>query len=586
MGDGTGAAGGSAGGVAAGGVAGADVAVIGAGPAGLTCAYELQKLAPGRRVVVVEADRIVGGIARTESYKGFRFDIGGHRFFTKVAEVSAMWHGVMGDDFIRVPRLSRIYYRGKFYDYPLKLANALGNIGPYEAGRIMLSYLKWRVRPSKSEDSFEQWVINRFGGRLYMHFFRSYTQKVWGISPRLIQADWAAQRIKNLSLTKAVWNALTGANDTASLIEEFDYPRLGPGQMWERVAEAVQAGGGELRLRTRATRLVREGSRIVALEVEGPAPEGGPGAASEAGPDAGSEAASEAGFEADPGRDAAGLPITGEHVMGGREAGGARGAAQGEAGATGDDAGAGAGAESGAPRAVRRIEAGHYVNSMGLAELVAAIDPPPPAEVVEAAGRLRYRDFLIVTLVLDRPDPFPDNWIYVHSSEVSVGRIQNFRAWSRDMVPNEHQASIGMEYFCQEGDGLWAMTTEALVAKAAHELERLGLARADEVVDGTVIRQPKAYPVYDTAYREAVETIAGWLKTLDNLQSVGRNGLHRYNNQDHSMLTAIYAARNIAADWQGARAPRHDLWSVNVERAYHEEFQRPEPETKPAIAAE
>ena len=229
-----------------------DVAIIGAGPAGLTCAYEVQKLSPGRSVVVVEADRIVGGIARTESYKGFRFDIGGHRFFTKVGEVEAMWREVMGDEFIRVPRLSRIYYRGKFYDYPLKLANALGNIGPYEAGRIMLSYLKWRVRPSKTEDSFEEWVINRFGGRLYMHFFRSYTQKVWGISPRHIQADWAAQRIKNLSLTKAVWNAVTGANDTASLIEEFDYPRLGPGQMWERVAQGVEARGGEVRMRTRA----------------------------------------------------------------------------------------------------------------------------------------------------------------------------------------------------------------------------------------------------------------------------------------------------------------------------------------------
>ena len=475
-----------------------DVAIVGGGPAGLTCGYEVQRCDPGRGVLVVEADRIVGGIARTESYKGFRFDIGGHRFFTKVGEVEAMWHEVMGDEFIRVRRLSRIYYRGKFYDYPLKIFNALGNIGPYEAGRIMLSYLKWRVRPSKTEESFEEWVINRFGGRLYMHFFRSYTQKVWGIPPREIQADWAAQRIKNLSLTKAVWNAMSGANDTASLIEEFDYPRLGPGQMWERVTEGIEARGGEVRMRTRATKLVREGRRITALEVEG-------------------------------------------------------------------------------PEGTSRIEAQHYVNSMGLAELVHAVEPPPPAEVVAAADRLRYRDFLIVTLVLDRPDPFPDNWIYVHSSDVSVGRIQNFRAWSKDMVPNEHQASIGMEYFCQEGDGLWDSADAELIAKAGQELERLGLARASEVSDGTVIRQPKAYPVYDTQYREAVDVIADWLRGMENLQSVGRNGLHRYNNQDHSMLTAILAARNITRP--EGEAP-HDLWSVNVERSYHEEFQRPTKQTE------
>ena len=518
----------------------APIAVVGGGPAGLTCAYEVQRLMPGRDVVVVEADAIVGGIARTETYKGFRFDIGGHRFFTKVTEVEEMWREVMGDEFIRVPRLSRIYYRGKFYDYPLKLMNALGNIGPYEAGRIMLSYLKWRVRPSKTEESFEEWVINRFGGRLYMHFFRSYTQKVWGISPRMIQADWAAQRIKNLSLTKAVWNAISGSNDTASLIEEFDYPRLGPGQMWERVAERIEEQGGEVRMRTRATRLLREGDRIVALEVQGPPP---------------GEAVEE---------------ITGEHALDAPE---------------GDPAQTPNWGQGGGP--VERIEAAHYVNSMGLSDLVAAIDPPPPDHVVAAAGRLRYRDFLIVTLVLDRPDPFPDNWIYVHSSNVSVGRIQNFRAWSKAMVPNDHQASIGMEYFCQEGDGLWDMDDADLIAKAGGELEMLGLAKATEVSDGTVIRQPKAYPVYDTEYREAVETISTWLRTLENLQTVGRNGLHRYNNQDHSMLTALYAARNIAAQ-SGALpgAQYHDLWTVNVERAYHEEFQRPETPQKPDLAAE
>jgi protoporphyrinogen oxidase len=464
------------------------VSIIGAGPAGLTAAYELQKRG-SNPVTVLEADDLVGGIARTESYKGFRFDIGGHRFFTKVGEVEEMWHEVMKDDFIVVPRVSRIFYRNKYYAYPLKIFNALSNIGVYETGRIMLSYAKWRMRPSKIEESFEQWVINRFGGRLYMHFFRSYTEKVWGISPREIRADWAAQRIKNLSLPKAVINALTGANDTSSLIEEFHYPRLGPGMMWEKVRDLVRAAGGEVRMNTKVVKVLREGTRVTALETED--------------------------FE------------------GGRS----------------------------------RVEADEFINTMAVRDLIVhAFDPPPPPEVVEAARQLKYRDFLIVTLVLNNPDPFPDNWIYIHSPEVKVGRIQNFRAWSKEMVPNEDQSSIGMEYFCQEGDGLWEMSDEQLIDLASSELERLGLAPKASAVDGTIIRQPKAYPVYDAVYQDALKIIAGWLGTLENFQTVGRNGLHRYNNQDHSMLTAMLAARNILGE-------DHDVWTVNVERSYHEEFQ-------------
>ena len=215
------------------------VAIIGGGPAGLTAAYELLKLSKKHDVIVFEGGDLVGGIARTESHNGYRFDIGGHRFFTKVPEVETMWKDVLGEEFITVPRLSRIYYRNKFFSYPLRLTNALTQIGIYESFRILLSYMKWKIWPHKQEDNFEQWVINRFGGRLYMHFFRSYTEKVWGIKPTSIQADWAAQRIKDLSLTKIIWNALTGSNDTASLIEEFQYPRLGPGQMWERTVEEI-----------------------------------------------------------------------------------------------------------------------------------------------------------------------------------------------------------------------------------------------------------------------------------------------------------------------------------------------------------
>lgn len=468
--------------------------IIGGGPAGLTAAYELQKQSDSIRPVIFEAGRIVGGISRTESHNGYRFDIGGHRFFTKVPEVEAMWHEVLGDDFITRPRLSRIYYRDKFYAYPLKIFNALGNIGPYEASRIMLSYIKWKIRPSKREDNFEEWVINRFGGRLYMHFFRSYTEKVWGLNPRNIQADWAAQRIKNLSLPKAVWNALTGANDTASLIEEFQYPRLGPGMMWEKTAARVQEAGGEVQLQSAVTRVYRDGMRITGVDVRSwdGAPEH--------------------------------TPVT-THVRG-----------------------------------------DHFVNTMALRDLIHAFDPPPPEEVIEAADRLKYRDFLIVTLVLNKADPFPDNWIYVHSPKVKVGRIQNFRAWSPEMLADPDTASIGMEYFCQLGDGLWTMSDAELRDLAATELEQLGLGLASDVIDAAIIRQPKAYPVYDGEYQEALEVVSSWIRQLENFQTVGRNGLHRYNNQDHSMLSAMLAARNILGE-------ENDVWSVNVDRAYHEEFE-------------
>ncbi|MEI4488250.1 NAD(P)/FAD-dependent oxidoreductase [Frigidibacter sp. MR17.14] len=466
------------------------VVVIGGGPAGLTAAYELLKRRPGASVTVLEALGLVGGISRTESLEGYRFDIGGHRFFTKVPEVESMWHEVLGPEFIRVRRLSRIFYRGKFYDYPLKPLNALRNIGLYETFRILLSLLKWKVRPYPQEDTFTQWVTNRFGGRLYMHFFHSYTQKVWGTPPQQIRADWAAQRIQNLTLWKAIMVSLKGGNDTRSLIDEFSYPRLGPGQMWEKTAGVIRERGGEVEMNTEVVRVLREGMRVTRVRTR---PTGQPAAET--------------------------TEVAGES----------------------------------------------FVNSMDLRGLIRAMDPPAPPEVRAAAEKLRYRDFLIVTLVLSDPDPFPDNWIYVHT-RVRVGRIQNFRAWSADMVPDPATSSIGMEYFCQEGDDLWTMSDADLQALAARELEELGLGHAKAVVKSKVIRQPKAYPVYDTEYQHALEVVRGWLDGFENLQTVGRNGLHRYNNQDHSMLSAIYAARNLTGE-------HHDLWDVNVERSYHEEFE-------------
>jgi protoporphyrinogen oxidase len=479
----------------------ARVAVIGAGPAGLTAAYELSRIAPRTGVEIFEGSDEIGGISRTVVYDGYRVDIGGHRFFTKIGEVQEIWREILGDEFLRRPRKSRIFYRGKFYDYPLRIFNALGNIGPYESARIMLSYMKWQLRPHAKEENFEEWVINRFGGRLYMHFFRSYTAKVWGIDPKYIQADWAAQRIKSMTLWGVVMKAVTGRSDATSLIDEFDYPRFGPGQMWERCVEILRERGQDVHMNSWVTGIERDGPRVTAIRVEGP---DGP----------------------------------------------------------------------------RRVEADQFVNTMALRDLIHAFDPPPPADIVAAADRLRYRDFLIVALVLDTPDPFDDNWVYVHSGDVQVGRIQNFRSWSEDMVADPAHSSIGLEYFCNEGEALWSMADEALIALAAGELETLGLGRADSVLKGHVIRQKKAYPVYDTEYRSALEVVSGWIEGLENLQTVGRNGLHRYNNQDHSMLTGVYAARNI----MGAA---HDLWEVNVERSYHEEMQleKPQAEAPDAQAA-
>ncbi len=462
--------------------------IIGAGPAGLTAAHELAEL--GQEALVLEMDDQVGGIARTATYKGYRFDIGGHRFFTKVRLVQELWEKMMGDDFLTRPRLSRIFYRDHFFDYPLKPMNALLGLGPVESTRILASYVKARFFPTE-ERNFEQWVSNRFGRRLFEIFFKTYTEKVWGIPCNEIGADWAAQRIKDLDLKAAVKQALLGGRHgrgavITTLIDRFQYPRLGPGMMWERWRDRLTARGIETVLGAEVVRLRHTDGRVT------------------------------------------------EAVVRHRDG------------------------------RVERVAGDHFISTMPIRDLMRGLDPPAPELVGNAAERLRYRDFLTVVLIVDEADLFPDNWIYIHSPVVKVGRVQNFKNWSPEMVPDLSQTSLGLEYFVQEGDELWTLPDEELIALGTREMVRLGLVREGTVVDGTVVRMRNAYPVYDPHYQEALATIRGFLSQLGNLHLIGRNGQHRYNNQDHSMLTGIYAARNIAGQ-------SLDVWSVNVEEEYHEE---------------
>ncbi len=472
------------------------VVVIGAGPAGLTAAYLLAK--EGHNVTVLEADDIVGGISRTAQYKGFRFDIGGHRFFTKVQPVEDLWNEILGDDFISVPRMSRIHYDGKYFDYPLKALNALSGLGVINAIRIVISYLYARFKPSPVEDNFEQWVSNRFGKRLYQIFFKTYTEKVWGIPCTEIRAEWAAQRIQGLSLARAILNATALQRRSVhikSLINEFRYPRLGPGQMWEVCTEKLRELGCPVLLNHFATQIEYEHGSVVGVRVETPT---GP----------------------------------------------------------------------------QYFHADHAISTTDVRSLTRALTPLPPEHVRAAASGLRYRDFLVVALILETENLFPDNWIYIHTPGVKVGRIQNFNNWSAAMVPEPGRTCLGLEYFCFEGDGLWAASDDELVALASRELEQLGLVPPGLVRDGTVIRMPKAYPIYDAAYREHLDVVRSWIDPIANLHTVGRNGMHKYNNQDHSMLTAMMAIWNM----HGAR---HDIWAVNTDFEYHEE-QRLEPVGKPA----
>ena len=469
------------------------IGIIGAGPAGLTAAYLLAKA--GQQVTIFEADpKYVGGISRTESYKGYLFDIGGHRFFSKSKEVEDFWTEILGDELLDRPRSSRIYYNKQFFSYPLVATEALTKLGIGESALCVLSYLKAKAFPVRTPLNFEDWVINEFGARLYNIFFKTYTEKVWGIPCKEISADWAAQRIKGLSLSSAIKNALfkpkqTGDKDKIikTLIDTFRYPKYGPGMMWEVCTEKCKQMG--------VTVLMNEAVTAISK--------------------------------------------------------------------TRND------------WSVRTKNSNTYVgfdyvlSSAAMAQLIPFITPGLKAPAVEAAKNLKYRDFITVVLILKDQNKFDDNWIYIHDPSVKVGRVQNFKSWSPYMVPDPAMACYGLEYFCFEGDGMWNSSDETLISLGKREIEEIGLAKATDITDGYVVRQKKAYPVYDHFYAANVEIIRNELQQYQGLYLMGRNGMHKYNNQDHSMMTAMLAAKNIIAGEE-----LYDLWNVNQDAEYHESGNR------------
>ncbi len=458
------------------------IIVIGAGPAGLAAAYELTRL--GYLPVVLEKSATVGGIARTEDYQSCRFDIGGHRFFTHNTHVKNLWHEMLAEDFRKVQRISRIYYNGRFYHYPLQFCNAVSNLGLIEGLRILFSYLKAQLQPQSEEINFEQWVTNRFGRRLYETFFKQYTEKVWGMPCDQIRSDWAFQRISGLSLTSAISNALLGTGNAKSLIDAFHYPVQGPGMMWQRFKDRITAAGGRFYFNTAAIGLVAENDQIVRVVCE---------------------------------------------------QGGTR----------------------------LELPATHVISSMALGLLSSTITPTAPEHVISASQALSYRNLILVGLIVKGENLFPDQWLYIHDPRVNVGRIQNFKNWGPAMVPVAGITTLGMEYFCNPDDRLWQLPDDDIVTLASEELGRLELVHKDDIKDAFVVRQARAYPIYDHAYQKRLQSIRQYLDTFSNLQTIGRNGMHRYNNMDHSMLTGLLAVQNL-------KNPTHNLWDVNEEQTYLE----------------
>jgi len=505
--------------------------IIGAGPAGLTAAIELQRKSK-IKPILIEASQEIGGISRTVRYKGNRMDIGGHRFFSKSDRVMQWWQEMMpiaeGDDagndrvssaqpgdkpvddlvMLVRQRKSRIYFLRRFFDYPIRLtADTLVKMGAVRTVRCGISYMRSALLPQRDERSLEDFLINRFGRQLYLTFFKSYTEKVWGVPCHEISAEWGAQRIKGLSLKsvmmhyiKKVFSSkkcadLAQKQTETSLIEKFLYPKFGPGQLWEHAADLVRQNGGEIHMGIQIDRIHVENNRVVSIE---------------------------------------GLNEAGERVS-----------------YSGD----------------------YFFSTMPVRDLIHAIGDSVPPEVVEVGDGLMYRDFITVGLLVKRLSVtevdgtmLKDNWIYIQEPDVTVGRLQIFNNWSPWLVKSPEKVWIGMEYFCNETDPLWKLSDAEMSKLAVDEIARIGILKADEVEDTHVVHVPKTYPAYFGSY-DRFDVIRNYTDKLENLFMVGRNGMHKYNNQDHSMLTAMTAVENIINDV----VTKDNIWAINTEMEYHEE---------------
>ena len=469
--------------------------IIGGGPSGLTAGYLIAKDKQLGNVEIIESsEEYVGGISRTESKGDFRFDIGGHRFFSKSKTINALWDEILDDGFIETNRKSRILFKKKFFNYPLSAGEALFKLGILESFLCGVSYLKAKINPKKNPKSFHDWVANSFGERLFNNFFKTYTEKVWGMSCDEISADWAAQRIKGLDLTKLILNYIQFLNFKKNkkviktLIKKFKYPKFGPGMMWEKAAEKIKKQNGKISMGVEAKEFIydnlNETWKVKCLN-----------------------------------------KITNEEII---------------------------------------YECKRVICSAAMKDVIKSISPP--LESKNLANNLKYRDFITVAVMIDKRPSFDDNWIYIHDENIFAGRIQNYTSWSTYMAP-KNKGCLGLEYFCNEGENFWNKTDDELKKLAIDDLSKLEILTNEKIIDAHVVRQKKAYPVYDKDYKEIVKKISNEIENnYKNFFLVGRNGMHKYNNQDHAMMTSILTVENIKNNKK-----INNIWDINVDAEYHEE---------------